>query len=210
MNKKAIFLMGVAQGSGKIYLLKALGIAHELHDGVMRKDGVTDYVDHVVAVALLLYTMGIRDDDILAAAILHDTVEDTGYTYEDVEREFNKNIADLVELVTKKDGVSDKVYFANIETDIRAVLIKACDRTHNVGDMVTAFSADKMNSYNEETEEYVLPAMKRARKTSLEYGNILVALTENIKALLILAKEVVRQRAIIVNMQNQPASEAVS
>jgi (p)ppGpp synthase/HD superfamily hydrolase len=197
MNKKAVFIFGVAKGAKLKHTMKAISIAYTMHKGQKRKDGVTDYVEHVVGAAHLLLAHGIIDDVILAVAILHDLIEDTSFAYEDIEREFNKEIADLVWRLTKKDGSTEEKYYKNIEEDIRALLGKAADRTHNVSDMVKVFSAEKMESYIIETEKYILPAMKRARKISLEYGDVFVALGEHIKAVLLLAKEVVKLRGVL-------------
>lgn len=191
MNKKATFLLGAASFSGLKFTLKALGLAEVLHADQFRDDG-TSYVDHVVGVAHLLVAHGIRDDNTLAASILHDVIEDTSFTHENICREFNEDIAGMARRLTKTADVLIVTYYAGIEEDIRTVVIKAADRTHNVSDMVKAFSVERMEKYIKETEEYVLPMMKRARKKYQEYGNVLVSLSEHIKAVLLLAQEVVR------------------
>lgn len=70
---------GELMGANMQLVLKALAIAEEAHEGVLRKDGQTPYIEHPTKVAAMLYDLGCRDEVILAAAILHDVVEDTGY-----------------------------------------------------------------------------------------------------------------------------------
>src|SRR5258706_16302357 len=78
-------------------VLRALAFATEKHRGQVRKDAdATPYIQHPIALASLLWEVGIEDAEVLAAAILHDTIEDTQTTYDELEREFNRSIADLV------------------------------------------------------------------------------------------------------------------
>ena len=119
-------------------LARAYAVAERCHEGQKRKSG-DPYITHPVAVATILAEMGMTGA-ILAAALLHDTVEDTDYSLETLTREFGEEIAKLVDGVTKLD----KVQFgeaAQAETvrkmviamskDIRVLLIKLADRLHN-------------------------------------------------------------------------------
>lgn len=119
-------------------LSRAYTVAEHHHEGQKRKSG-DPYITHPVAVATILAEMGMTGS-ILAAALLHDTVEDTEYSLEQLTREFGEEIAKLVDGVTKLD----KVQFgdaAQAETvrkmviamskDIRVLLIKLADRLHN-------------------------------------------------------------------------------
>ncbi|GAA4378395.1 RelA/SpoT family protein [Paeniglutamicibacter cryotolerans] len=119
-------------------LVRAYAVAERHHEGQKRKSG-DPYITHPVAVATILAEMGMSGT-ILAAALLHDTVEDTDYSLEDLTAEFGPEVAMLVDGVTKLD----KVQFgeaAQAETvrkmviamsrDIRVLLIKLADRLHN-------------------------------------------------------------------------------
>jgi len=114
-------------------------VADQCHRGQLRKSG-DPYITHPLAVATILAELGM-DTTTLVAALLHDTVEDTGYTIEDVTREFGAEVAHLVDGVTKLD----KVKFgeaAEAETirkmvvamarDPRVLVIKLADRLHNM------------------------------------------------------------------------------
>lgn len=78
---------------------KAYEVAEKAHEGQKRLSG-EDYIIHPLSVAQILTTLEI-DDESICAALLHDVIEDTSLTYEDVEKEFGTSIADLVDGVTK-------------------------------------------------------------------------------------------------------------
>lgn len=119
----------------------AYKLADLAHQGVTRKSGEL-YITHPLSVAILLAGMRV-DADTLCAALLHDVVEDTSYTVEDIARLTNPVVADLVDGVTKLDkrnfeSKQDAViasfrkmmeYFAD---DYRVVLVKLADRLHNL------------------------------------------------------------------------------
>jgi GTP pyrophosphokinase len=119
-------------------ITRAYAVAERCHESQKRKSG-DPYITHPVAVATILAEMGMTGAT-LAAALLHDTVEDTDYSLEDLRRDFGDEVAMLVDGVTKLD----KVQFgdaAQAETvrkmvvamarDIRVLLIKLADRLHN-------------------------------------------------------------------------------
>ncbi|PXA81427.1 bifunctional (p)ppGpp synthetase/guanosine-3',5'-bis(diphosphate) 3'-pyrophosphohydrolase [Auritidibacter sp. NML120636] len=119
-------------------IIRAFTIAEQHHDGQFRKSG-DPYITHPVAVATILAELGMTGTT-LAAALLHDTVEDTSYSLEQLTAEFGEEVALLVDGVTKLD----KVHFgaaAQAETvrkmvlamakDVRVLLIKLADRLHN-------------------------------------------------------------------------------
>lgn len=119
-------------------IIKAYQVAERQHKGQKRKSG-EPYIIHPVAVCTILAQLGL-DEDTLVAALLHDTVEDTGYTLKQVTAEFGATIALLVDGVTKLDKV-EYGEAAQAETvrkmviamakDIRVLLIKLGDRLHN-------------------------------------------------------------------------------
>lgn len=121
---------------------RAFAFAREAHKGVRRRSG-EPYIMHPIAVAkIALQEIGLGSTSI-CAALLHDVVEDTEYTVEDIERQFGPKIAQLVEGLTKISGgiFGDKAsmqaenfrkLLLTMCEDIRVVLIKMADRLHNM------------------------------------------------------------------------------
>ncbi len=85
-------------------LLEAAAFAARSHDGQRRKDGRTPYVSHVFRVCLIVrHVFDIADEDVLAAALLHDTIEDTTVDFDDLEERFGKSVAHWAAALSK-DG----------------------------------------------------------------------------------------------------------
>lgn len=121
---------------------RAFRFAKEAHKGVRRRSG-EPYILHPVAVAkIVIAELGLGSTSI-CAALLHDVVEDTEFTRDDIEAAFGPKIADIVEGLTKISGgiFGDKAslqaenfrkLLLSMSTDIRVVLIKMADRLHNM------------------------------------------------------------------------------
>ena len=117
---------------------RAYEVAKVAHEGQTRKSGEA-YITHPVAVAQILAELGIGAKTVIAA-LLHDTVEDTEYSLEQVEREFGAEVAMLVDGVTKLDRVTFgdsaqaetvRKMIVAMSRDIRVLVIKLADRLHN-------------------------------------------------------------------------------
>ncbi|MEQ2441948.1 bifunctional (p)ppGpp synthetase/guanosine-3',5'-bis(diphosphate) 3'-pyrophosphohydrolase [Pseudoflavonifractor sp. CLA-AP-H29] len=125
-------------------LFDAFTFADNAHSSQLRKDG-SPYITHPLAVAEIVADLGLDTDSIIAA-LLHDTIEDTGATHEEIAKRFGPTVADLVEGVTKLTRVQytskeeeqmenlRKMLMAMVK-DIRVILIKICDRLHNMRTM---------------------------------------------------------------------------
>ncbi|NCC66673.1 MAG: bifunctional (p)ppGpp synthetase/guanosine-3',5'-bis(diphosphate) 3'-pyrophosphohydrolase [Clostridia bacterium] len=143
--------------------------AVKAHSGQKRKDG-SDYVTHTVVAAQICTEMGLDEDSVIAA-LLHDTIEDTSLTHEDISKQFGATVAELVEGVTKLTRVQytskedeqmenmRKMLMA-MSRDIRVILIKIADRLHNMRTMEYQ-SPDKQRSKSLETMEIYAPIAHR-------------------------------------------------
>ena len=161
------------KASGKAYnmemITKAYDLANKAHNGVCRRSG-EPYICHPLAVARLVLDLGM-DSESIAAALLHDVVEDTPTTLEDLTAAFGEEVALLVDGVTKLT----KIQFSNIEElqaenlrkmllamsrDVRVMIIKLCDRLHNMrtGD---AWPEQKRRDKARETMEVYAPIANR-------------------------------------------------
>ncbi len=120
---------------------KAYKLACKAHDGQLRKSG-QPYIIHPISVAIILAQMGM-DASSLAAALLHDVVEDTDVTNEDITKIFGKEVSSLVDGVTKLGKVTisnrEEQQAENVRKmliamsqDIRVIIIKLADRLHNM------------------------------------------------------------------------------
>ena len=161
------------KASGRSYNMemieKAYDLANTAHKGVCRRSG-EPYICHPLAVARLVLDLGM-DSESIAAALLHDVVEDTPTTLDDLKAAFGEEVALLVDGVTKLT----KIQFSNIEElqaenlrkmllamsrDVRVMIIKLCDRLHNMrtGD---AWPEQKRRDKARETMEVYAPIANR-------------------------------------------------
>jgi guanosine-3',5'-bis(diphosphate) 3'-pyrophosphohydrolase len=158
---------------------KALLLVKEemcIEKGFSRHNG-THYYFHLVDVAQKLLNAGVREEDIITAALLHDLVEDVTdtkgkpvYSINDITILFNDNVATMVDLLTKKPWVDYKKdknelqrYLDEISKNYGASLIKCADRQNNFGSLLEASSEKRIRTALE-TEEYYLPFFKKCRK----------------------------------------------
>lgn len=122
-------------------IVKAFNIARDLHDGQLRKSG-EPYIIHPIAVSKILANFGM-DSETVIAGLLHDVVEDTEYTRQQLVADFNEDIALMVDGVTKLGNIkydskeqqqaeNFRKMFLAMSKDIRVLIIKLADRLHNM------------------------------------------------------------------------------
>jgi guanosine-3',5'-bis(diphosphate) 3'-pyrophosphohydrolase len=120
-----------------LFIQKAMDFANAKHRGQTRKTVAIPYVSHVFEVYKLLYNLGVREVALLVAALLHDTIEDCGVTYEEILAEFGKDVAQYVlEMTISKEEKKDKLaYFFKFKNKAAGtLLLKLADRYANSKD----------------------------------------------------------------------------
>lgn len=156
--------------------LKALPLMEKYHKGQIRKGkDKVPYIVHPLLVACHALALGLKDDDLLAAALLHDVVEDCDVSAEELD--VNEEIREIVRLVTFEQRCDEskhdaKVrYYKAIRENKRAIMVKILDRCNNVSHMAAAFTKQKMADYIDETEEFILPLIDLVKREYPEYYN---------------------------------------
>ena len=141
VNKLYDKLLGYFNPKDQAYINRAFQYAYDGHNGQNRKSG-EPYITHPLHVALYLCELNF-DKETIAAALLHDLIEDTDISYQDLKKEFGEEVADIVDGVTKLDKIK---YSSNEEAkadairkmviamskDIRVLILKLADRLHNI------------------------------------------------------------------------------
>lgn len=188
--KSYMFIKGFAVGRDLKQVMVALSLARQLHEGQYRKDG-TPYISHPLKVCSTLISYGIEDDITLAAALLHDVLEDCGNKLSLCGKELvseygvRQEILDIIRLLTKESGLNDhelSVYFKRIEENPQAALIKLSDRLHNSSTLYT-FTFPKMRKYIRETSMFLIPMASYCKKYYPEYSNAFSILKSNIESM---------------------------
>lgn len=171
METKAKFLQEISQYKDYDTDLigKAFDKAKELHEGQLRKSG-EPYLIHPIAVAIILAQLGM-DDATLVGGLLHDVVEDTEYTREQLVDDFSEEIALLVDGVTKLGTIKFdnkeeaqaenlRKMFLAMSKDIRVLIIKLADRLHNMR-TIEYMRPDKIIEKSKETLDIYAPLASR-------------------------------------------------
>jgi guanosine-3',5'-bis(diphosphate) 3'-pyrophosphohydrolase len=141
VNKLYDKLLGYFNPKDQSYINRAFQYAYDGHNGQNRKSG-EPYITHPLHVAIYLCELNF-DKETIAAALLHDLIEDTEISYDDIKKEFGEEVADIVDGVTKLDKIK---YSTNEEAkadairkmviamskDIRVLILKLADRLHNI------------------------------------------------------------------------------
>jgi guanosine-3',5'-bis(diphosphate) 3'-pyrophosphohydrolase len=147
----------------------AASCAARAHRPATRKDGVTPYIAHPFRVAMTIRHIFGHDDDItLAAAMLHDTIEDTGADYDEIAEQFGPEVASLVAALTKNMALPEPEREAAYDrqlagADWRARLIKLADQYDNLCDAMTG-DASRARSLEKARRAIQLAEVDRAAR----------------------------------------------
>ena len=157
---------------------RALQYMRDHHAGQNRKESKfskerVKYINHPLMMACHAHALGLKDDVIMASILLHDVVEDTDVTLDELP--FSEEVRTIVGLVTKPDNIheegAEEAYYAKIAENGKACMVKLIDRCNNVSTMAGCFSREKLVQYIHETEDLVLPLAKVIKDEHPEYSD---------------------------------------
>ena len=203
---KDIFYTYISNADDRKMITDAYLLAKEKHDGVYRKSG-EPYIQHPIEVAYILATLQ-GGPATLAAGFLHDVVEDTDVTVDDIKKKFGEDVAFLVDSLTKIqrmklshrneadfEAEDHRKIFLGMAKDVRVILVKLADRLHNMRTL-DSLSSERQKALSKETLDVFTPIAHRLGiytiQSELEdlslkylekekYNNILLKLNEKEK-----------------------------
>jgi GTP pyrophosphokinase len=158
-------------------IFKAYLIASKLHENQYREDG-EEYITHPLNVSYIIAEIG-GDEATIIAALLHDTLEDTDFTKEEIEKLFGRDVACIVDGVTKINKIKfltkqeknlenrRKLVKATVD-DVRVIILKLADRLHNMR-TIQFKSKEKQIENAKETLDFFVPFAKELGLVNLEY-----------------------------------------
>ncbi|MCR5278125.1 MAG: helix-turn-helix domain-containing protein [Lachnospiraceae bacterium] len=167
--------------------LKAVDFAVEAHSGQTRKRSNIPYIYHPLNLACHALSMGIIEDEIIAACLLHDVIEDCGKTPDDLP--VSDEAKEIVQLLSHGQTTETNraeimnIYYTAICSNPKAALVKCIDRCNNLTTMSWGLSRDRIYRMIKETEEYY-PSLIGTLKSTTEYGNAAWLLQYQIESML--------------------------
>ena len=195
-------LKAFAQAEGLMETYRALPYMRSCHAGQTR-DQVRGagrgaaYIVHPLTMACQAHALGIRDDTVLAVALLHDVCEDCGIRPEELP--FSHEVRTATGLLTKNrerflevgQAAALAEYYSGIRGNQTAMLVKCLDRCNNLSSMAACFTEERMTRYITETEDNILPLLEEIKSRYLQWNDAafllkyqMLSLLETQKALL--------------------------
>lgn len=165
----------------------ALPFAVEKHRGQKRKEGIP-YIIHPLTMACHCLTVGILEDEIIAAVLLHDVCEDCPVKLEELP--VAESVRRTVDRLTyyRNPGETKQSalgrYYLRMRDTPSACIIKLFDRCHNISSMSQAFTKGKLVSYIKETREYVYPLAEYVKQNYLEFRPAVFLLEYQMKSII--------------------------
>lgn len=185
-------------GRGYFRAVKAMEYALTYHKGV-RKDGLTPEFYHQLSMshyARVFEPLLIYKEETYGTIFLHDIPEDYYVSYEELKALFGEMMADTSMQLNKMDGdrkISNDEYFRFMHKDPIVSVCKGIDRINNFQTMVNVFSASSQLGYITETEQFIMPMLKKAKRLFPEqeaiYENMKVMLLNQLEFVKIIHKE---------------------
>ena len=194
------FVKTSAKAAGMTDTLKAVDLAVKAHEGQTRKKSDMPYIYHPLNMACHALSMGIKEDAVIAAIMLHDVVEDCvkedGTPYTPADLPVSEEAREIVRLMTHEDTTDENrdevidAYYTAIAKNPKAALVKCIDRCNNLTTMSWGLSRKRIYRYLVETDRYY-PALLKAIKDTPEYNNAAWLLKYQIESMLDIYKRLI-------------------
>ena len=180
-----VFLKGACKGLSFNDTLHVINAAEILHAGQVRKGSGEPYVNHPTMVTCQLFALGVREEPILSVGMGHDILEDCETDADELRGRFGVEPATVerLRLMVHHPGQGWDEYMTPMYEDVALALPKISDRCNNVSTMGGAFTTAKIRSYIEETETYIIPLCKHAKRYWPQYSDAVFAMKYQILAL---------------------------
>lgn len=185
VEKMFTYLSGYFEGGEMTDALRALSYARTCHENQYRDSG-EEYIVHPLRMACHAADIGIKNDEIIAAVLLHDVVEDCGIPLSGLP--FNAKIKEIVRYVTveQREGETKedmkKRYFSSMLYSPEALIVKGLDRYDNMASM-NGFSEERILKNVNETDELFLPLLRTAKTKYPEWRRVFYILRDEIEIL---------------------------
>lgn len=163
------FIRTFASAAGCKNTMNALPYAKKMHEGQFRKgEGNIPYIIHPLNMACHALALGLNEDELIAAILLHDVCEDCcdedGNPIDPKKLPVSETVQEAVRLVTKQKSYIEKEYYKALSKNRISVIIKVLDRCNNISMMAAGFTKEKMAKYIKETEEFIMPLLDILKK----------------------------------------------
>ena len=175
-TKMYTYIKGFATARKLFQTVRVLPYVRKKHEGQVRKgEDRVPYVYHPLLMTCHAISLGMCEDDLLSAALLHDVCEDCDVPVDELP--VNDETKEAVALVTKdfkaleESAEAVEKYYRDISGNKIASIVKLLDRCNNISGMAAAFDETKMANYIKETETYIYPLMDKTSDSYPEYSN---------------------------------------
>lgn len=179
------YVKTTARNLGMPNTLKAVDFAAEAHSGQKRKKSDVPYIYHPLIMACHALTMGIKEDEVIAAIMLRDVVEDCGVGLDELP--VNDEVREIVRLLTRTEscgrGTTEDEYYDAIAGNAKAALVKCIDRCNNLTTMSWGLSRKRIYYKIAETDRYY-PRLLKAVKAEPAYTSAYWLLKYHIESML--------------------------
>lgn len=198
-KKMYTYIKSYATAKGLYQTRSVLAYVREQHEGQVRKGkDKVPYVNHPLSLACHAIALGLDEDNLLSAALLHDVCEDCGVLVDDlpVNEETKKSVSLLTKnkKVTRSSEEGLMEHYERLSEDRIALMVKLLDRCSNISNMAAGFTIERMASYIIETEAHIYPLFDIADKKYPQYANQLYLIRYHVMSVVEALRQLMSKR----------------